>query len=138
MYIFEHKLHESFRRNYNLYIRVIHKIRVQKINILNSSLKFDLSLQVLKGDTCHGLNLQLLILQKHLVYCCDFQLTTSRWLETSFYLKRNVAFRKCIPSNHPITYQRYEKGNRHTASSIRNIPHDYRSNCTTHYRHDKQ
>ena len=30
MYIFEHKLHESFRRNYNLYIRVIRKIRVQK------------------------------------------------------------------------------------------------------------
>ena len=27
---FEHKLHESFRRNYNLYIRVIRKIRVQK------------------------------------------------------------------------------------------------------------
>ncbi|CUO79972.1 Uncharacterised protein [Segatella copri] len=36
MYIFEYKLHESFRRNYNLYIRVIRKIRVQKINILNS------------------------------------------------------------------------------------------------------
>ena len=54
MYIFEHKLHESFRRNYNLYIRVIRKIRVQKINILNSFLMFDLSLQGLKGDTCHS------------------------------------------------------------------------------------
>ena len=54
MYIFEHKLHESFRRNYNLYIRVIRKIRVQKINILNSSLMFDLSLQELKADTFHN------------------------------------------------------------------------------------
>ena len=41
---------------------------------------------------------------------------------------RNVAIRKCIRSNHPITYQRYEKGNRHTPRSIRNIPHDCRSN----------
>ena len=47
-------------------------------------------------------------------------------------------FQKCIPSNHPITNQRYEKGNRHTARSIRNIPHDYRSNRSTHYRHDEQ
>ena len=52
--------------------------------------------------------------------------------------RRARAFRKCIPSNHPITYQRYEKGNRHTPRSIRNIPHDYWSNRTTHYRHDKQ
>lgn len=51
---------------------------------------------------------------------------------------RNVAIRKCIRSNHPITYQRYEKGNRHTPRSIRNIPHDYWSNRTTHYRHDEQ
>ncbi|GEM_PF-5096964 len=54
---------------------------------------FDLSLQGLKGDTCHSLYLQLLILQELLVDGCDFQLTTSGWLETSFYLKRNVAFR---------------------------------------------
>lgn len=54
MYIFEHKLHESFRRNYNLYIRVIRKIRVQKINIPNSFLMFALSLQELKGDICHS------------------------------------------------------------------------------------
>ena len=54
---------------------------------------FDLSLQVLKGNTCHGLNLQLLILQELLVYCCDFQLTTGRRLETSFWLKGGRAFR---------------------------------------------
>lgn len=138
MYIFEHKLHVSFRRNYNLYIRVIRKIRVQKINILNSSLMFDLSLQGLIGDICHSLYLQLLILQKLLVYCCDFQLITSRRFETSFWLKGGRAFRKCIPSNHPITNQRYKKGNHHAARSIRNIPHDYRSNRSTHYRHDKQ
>lgn len=138
MYIFEHKLHVSFRRNYNLYIRVIRKIRVQKINILNSSLMFDLSLQGLIGDICHSLYLQLLILQKLLVYCCDFQLITSRRFETSFWLKGGRAFRKCIPSNHPITNQRYKKGNRHAPRSIRNIPHDYRSNRSTHYRHDKQ
>ena len=64
---------------------------------------FDLSLQVLKGDTCHGLNLQLLILQELLVYCCDFQLTTGRRFETSFWLKGGRGFQKCIPSNHPIT-----------------------------------
>ena len=58
--------------------------------------------------------------------------------KASFWLKGGRGFQKCIPSNHPITYQRYEKGNRHTARSIRNIPHDYRSNRTTHYRHDKQ
>lgn len=138
MYIFEHKLHVSFRRNYNLYIRVIRKIRVQKINILNSSLMFDLSLQGLIGDICHSLYLQLLILQKLLVYCCDFQLITSRRFETSFWLKGGRAFRKCIPSNHPITNQRYKKSYRHAARSIRYIPHDYWSNCTTHYRHDKQ
>lgn len=138
MYIFEHKLHESFRRNYNLYIRVIRKIRVQKINIPNSFLMFALSLQGLIGDICHSLYLQLLILQKLLVYCCDFQLITSRRFETSFWLKGGRAFRKCIPSNHPITYQRYKKGNRHTTRSIRYIPHDYRSNRSTHYRHDKQ
>ena len=62
---------------------------------------------------------------------------TSIKLETSFWLKGGRGFRKCIPSNHPITYQRYKKGNRHTARSIRNIPHDYWSNRTTHYRHDK-
>ena len=55
-----------------------------------------------------------------------------------FWLKGVRGVQKCIPSNHPITYQRYEKGNRHTPRSIRNIPHDYRSNRTTHYRHDKQ
>lgn len=123
MYIFEHKLHVSFRRNYNLYIRVIRKIRVQKINILNSSLMFDLSLQGLIGDICHSLYLQLLILQKLLVYCCDFQLITSRRFETSFWLKGGRAFRKCIPSNHPITYQRYEKGNRYAGCGISNVPH---------------
>lgn len=99
---------------------------------------FDLSLQGLIGDICHSLYLQLLILQKLLVYCCDFQLITSRRFETSFWLKGGRAFRKCIPSNHPITYQRYKKGNRHTTRSIRYIPHDYWSNRTTHYRHDKQ
>ena len=62
---------------------------------------------------------------------------TSIKLETSFWLKGGRGFRKCIPSNHPITYQRYKKGNRHTARSIRNIPHDYWSNRTTHYRHVK-
>ena len=53
-------------------------------------------------------------------------------------ISRRVSWHCSIPSNHPITYQRYEKGNRHTASSIRNIPHDYWSNRTTHNRHDKQ
>ena len=84
---------------------------------------FDLSLQVLKGDICHSLYLQLLILQKLLVYCCDFQLITSRRFETSFWLKGGRAFRKCIPSNHPITYQRYEKGNRYAGCGISNVPH---------------
>ena len=51
--------------------------------------------------------------------------------------RRNRAIRKCIPSNHPITYQRYEKGNRHTLCSIRNIPHDNWSNRSTHNRHDE-
>lgn len=32
-------------------------------------------------SSSHGLYLQLLILQKLLVYCCDFQLTTSRWFD---------------------------------------------------------
>ena len=58
--------------------------------------------------------------------------------KNSFWLKGGRGFKKCIPSNHPITYQRYEKGNRHTARSIRNIPHDYWSNRSTHYPHDKQ
>ena len=61
-----------------------------------------------------------------------------RGRKNSFWLKGDGGFRKCIPSNHPITYHRYEKGNRHTARSIRNIPHDYWSNRTTHYHHDKQ
>ena len=52
--------------------------------------------------------------------------------------RRARVIQKCIPSNHPITYQRYEKCNRHTARSIRNIPHNNRSNRSTHYRHDKQ
>ena len=55
-----------------------------------------------------------------------------------FCQRSGRGFRKCIRSNHPITYQRYKKSNRHTARSIRNIPHDYWSNRTTHYRHDKQ
>ena len=63
---------------------------------------------------------------------------TSIKLETSFWLKGGRGFQKCIPSNHPITYQRYQECNRHTPRSIRYIPHDYRSNRTTHYRHDKQ
>ena len=42
--------------------------------------------------------------------------------KNSFWLKGGRGFQKCIPSNHPITYQRYEKGNRHTPRSIRNIP----------------
>ena len=58
--------------------------------------------------------------------------------KNSFWLKGGRGFRKRIPSNHPITYQRYEKRNRHTPSCIRNMPHDYWSNRTTHYRHDKQ
>ena len=37
----------------------------------------------------------------------------------------------------PHKYQRYEKGNCHTPCSIRYIPHDYRSNRTTHYRHEE-
>ena len=41
--------------------------------------------------------------------------------KSSFYLKRNVAIRKCIRSNHPITYQRYKECNRHTPRSIRTI-----------------
>lgn len=53
-------------------------------------------------------------------------------------ISRRASWHCSIPSNHPITYQRYEKGNRHTARSIRNIPHDYRSNRSSHYRHDKQ
>ena len=52
-------------------------------------------------------------------------------------ISRRVSRHCSIPSNHPITYQRYEKGNRHTPRSIRNISHDYRSNRTTHYRHDE-
>ena len=32
-------------------------------------------------SSCHGLYLQLLILQELLVYCCDFQLTTSGWFD---------------------------------------------------------
>ena len=40
-------------------------------------------------------------------------------------ISRSVSRHCSIPSNHPITYQRYEKGNRHTASCIRYIPHDY-------------
>ena len=44
---------------------------------------------------------------------------------------RRVSRHCSIPSNHPITYQRYEEGNRHTARSIRNIPHNYRSNRST-------
>ena len=125
---------ETITSIFVLFVRFVFK----KINILNSSLKFDLSLQELKGDTCHSLYLQLLILQELLVYCCNFQLATGRRLETSFWLKGGRGFQKCIPSNHPITNQRYEKGNRHTARSIRYIPHDYRSNRSTHYRHDKQ
>ena len=61
-------------------------------------------------------------------------ITLSAPLDTS----RRASWHCSICSNHPITYQRYEKGNRHTARSIRNIPHDYWSNRTTHYRHDKQ
>ena len=59
-------------------------------------------------------------------------------LSISFNISQRVSRHCSIPSNHPITYQRYKKGNRHTARSIRNIPHDYRSNRSTHYRHDKQ
>ena len=36
-------------------------------------------------SSCHGLNLQLLILQELLVYCCDFQLTTSGWFDMLGY-----------------------------------------------------
>ena len=36
-------------------------------------------------SSCHGLYLQLLILQELLVYCCDFQLTTSGWLNMLGY-----------------------------------------------------
>ena len=61
-------------------------------------------------------------------------ITLSAPLDTS----RRASWHCSIYSNHPITYQRYEKGNRHAASSIRYIPHDYRSNRSTHYRHDKQ
>ena len=125
---------ETITSIFVLFVRFVFK----KINILNSSSRKNYSLQGLKGDICHGLYLQQLVLQELLVYCCDFQLITSRRFETSFWLKGGRAFRKCIPSNHPITNQRYEKGNRHAARSIRNIPHDYRSNRSTHYRHDKQ
>ena len=59
-------------------------------------------------------------------------------LSASPDISRSVSRHCSIRSNHPITYQRYEEGNRHTARSIRNIPHNYRSNCTPHYRHDKQ
>ncbi len=34
---------------------------------------------------------------------------------------RSVSQHCNIPSNHPITYQQYKKGNRHTSRSIRNI-----------------
>ena len=34
---------------------------------------------------------------------------------------RSVSQHCSIPSNHPITYQRYENGNRHTVRSIPNI-----------------
>ena len=37
-------------------------------------------------SSCHGLYLQLLILQELLVYCCDFQLTTSGWLDMLSYI----------------------------------------------------
>lgn len=32
-------------------------------------------------------------------------------------------FKSNIPSNHPITYQRYEKGNRYAGCGISNVPH---------------
>ena len=54
MYIFEHKLHVSFGRNYNSILVLFVRFVFKKINILNSSLKFDLSLQELKGDICHS------------------------------------------------------------------------------------
>ena len=41
-------------------------------------------------SSCHGLYLQLLILQKLLVYCCDFQLTTSRWFDMLSYFHHLV------------------------------------------------
>lgn len=53
-------------------------------------------------------------------------------------ISRGASRHRSIPSNHPITYQRYKKGNRHTPRSICYIPHDYWSNRSTHYRHDKQ
>lgn len=43
-----------------------------------------------------------------------------------------------ITTNHEITNQRYKESNRHTPSGIRNIPHNYWCNRTTHYRHDEQ
>ena len=36
-------------------------------------------------SSCHGLYLQLLIFQELLVHRCDFQLTTSRWLDMLGY-----------------------------------------------------
>ena len=60
-------------------------------------------------------------------------ITLSVPLDTSRRASRHCS----IPSNHPITYQRYKEGNRHTPSSIRNIPHNYWSNRSTHYRHDE-
>lgn len=36
---------------------------------------------------------------------------------------RRVSLTCSIPSNHPITYQRYEKGNRYAGCGISNVPH---------------
>ena len=41
-------------------------------------------------SSCHGLYLQLLILQELLVHCCDFQLATSRWLDMLRYFHHLV------------------------------------------------
>mgnify|MGYP001532828888 FL=1 len=43
--------------------------------------------------------------------------------KNSFWLRGAEGFKSNIPSNHPITYQRYEKGNRYAGCGISNVPH---------------
>ena len=52
------------------------------------------------NSSCHGLHLQLLTLQELLVHCCDFQLTTSSWLDMLSHFNHLVRIE--IQANHGI------------------------------------
>ena len=43
-----------------------------------------------------------------------------------------------ISANHGITYERYQKSNRHTTCGISYISHQYWNYRSSHYRHDEQ